>query len=174
MWTMHLSLLPNPPNAEPLDYLRDTATPKDSASASPAVQEGATLRKETQEDAPEDNTDDEDIVDRQEGQNNEEHSSSSSSSESESEEDAELSRMMHEPSDLSSSSDQSSKESKPQFAASKKKRLHDLYGSPAGNISVLIVSCWTFRLPITYMDFVRFVHASQLLSIISVKYSLGW
>ena len=168
MWTMHLSLLPEPPSAEPLDYLQDAATLKDSGTGSPVV---LTPGKKSHGGGPDDSTDDEDIADNPEGRNDEQDSSSSSSSESE--EDNELSRMMREPSDYSSSSDEDSQESKAQPTPSKKRRLHDLYDSPAGNISVLIVSCWTLRLPIMYMDFVRFVGTSQSIPTISVDRSLA-
>ena len=37
----------------------------------------------------------------------------------------------------------------------KARELHRGYDAPAGNIAVLVLACWTIRMPVMYMDFVR-------------------
>ncbi|KAF8529135.1 hypothetical protein BU17DRAFT_36968 [Hysterangium stoloniferum] len=45
-------------------------------------------------------------------------------------------------------------------APEKKKR--NTYEAPAGNIAVLMMGCWTIRLPVMYRDFVRLIEAYKL------------
>lgn len=148
---MNLSLLPEPPAPEPLGY---TGT-EDAAGAR------ATLPSSARKKVLGGRSDEEENVDEPKD-HNDSASSSSSSSDSD-EEDFELSQLMREPSDYASSSDESEQESKPHPAPSKKKELHGLYDSPTGNIAVLVVACWTLRLPVTYMDFIQCVHTSKML-----------
>ena len=44
------------------------------------------------------------------------------------------------------------------FAATRKRRkTFGQYDGPASTLSVLVVACWTLRLPVMYVDFIRSV-----------------
>ena len=65
--------------------------------------------------------------------------------------------LMEENSESSSSDDEvedNDHPAPPKKGVSKNKRYRR-YDAPASNIAVLMVACWTFRLPVLYMDFVR-------------------
>ena len=43
---------------------------------------------------------------------------------------------------------------------SRPRRNFKAYDAPISTISVLMLGCWTLRIPVTYMDFVRFAYSS--------------
>lgn len=150
IWALHLSLLPNPPPAEPYLYALEQAGQKQS-DASPA--------KHKQDET--DKNDASDNGDSSSDRDSPEKSNCSSSPPSDGDEDSELERLLRENSEAPSSSEdeEQSRPRKPilKDKEPKSKDLHRDYDSPAGNISVLMLACWTLRLPVMYMDFVRFV-----------------
>lgn len=82
-----------------------------------------------------------------------------SSSDSSSEEDPEMVLLMEENSGSSSSDDDLDGDAKnllPKESVSKNK-IRRQYDTPASNVAVLMVACWTLRLPVLYMDFIRLV-----------------
>ncbi|KAI0650789.1 hypothetical protein C8Q79DRAFT_1007021 [Trametes meyenii] len=157
VWALHLSLLPNPPTPEPLLHAQDGLGEGSSPPPSPSSK-GAP--------SPEVNGDE---TDKEGGGDEEQSSDSSSSSESESDDsthDSELDELMRENSEESSSSEEEGAEDaskrKPVARAPRKKRTFGLYDVPACTISCLVLACWTLRLPVMYMDFVRLIESYDL------------
>ncbi|GBE79719.1 hypothetical protein SCP_0209200 [Sparassis crispa] len=151
IWTLHLELLPQPPPAEPLEAMHGEGDKKQTEQSSQ-------VQVDTQ---PADISDGEEP--EEEAKDSSDESSSSESDEDE--DDAELAALMRENSSSSSSSDEDI-EKQPKKNVSKKGvqgiRSSRRYDSPASNISVLVLACWTLRLPVIYMDFVRLIEAYEL------------
>lgn len=147
VWALHLALLPNPPPAEPYfhaleQYGEQTASPKRASSPEHAA-DGR-------------QSDDKDDAARSEPS---ESSSSSSSSEDGEEEDPEMAKLLRENSEASSSDDAGTQETpnvEPPAKRRKRQRtqIHSGYDSPAGNLAVLMVACWSLRVPMMYKDFI--------------------
>ncbi|KAF7793654.1 hypothetical protein EIP86_004769 [Pleurotus ostreatoroseus] len=165
IWALHLSLLPNPPPAEPYLYACEQAGGKNRQSdPSQRLKDDGDVAEQQQG-----SSDEEADKDKQESDNS--GSSSSSSNEDddeddeEEEEDPELERLLRENSETpSSSEDEDQPRPKPPQDTKKRKSrdVHRSYDAPAGNISVLMLACWTLRLPVMYMDFVRLIEAYDL------------
>ena len=73
------------------------------------------------------------------------------------ENELELDALMQENSEISDSSDEEDNNLVP--AADKKpskSKTRSAYESPVGTIAVLVVGCWTLRIPVMYRDFSRY------------------
>ena len=87
-------------------------------------------------------------------------SSSSSDSDDSDDGDSELDKLMRENSESPSSDDDEHggpQKDRTSVPVKKRRRTFGQYDAPATTISVLVIACWTLRLPVTYMDFVRYV-----------------
>ncbi|KAI0092694.1 hypothetical protein BDY19DRAFT_1024467 [Irpex rosettiformis] len=163
VWTLHLCLLPQEPPAEPYHHLveqyggkraRDSGQGGEQPLSEPIQQENA--------DVPEDEEKDDD--------HNSAPSSSSSSSSSDDEDqlDDEMERLLRENSEASSSDEEDQLDpSQPiqHEQAGRRKRSKDPnrgYESPASNLAVLMVACWTMRVPLMYMDFIKLINSYDL------------
>ncbi|KAF9821140.1 hypothetical protein IEO21_00748 [Rhodonia placenta] len=150
IWALHLSLLPKPPPAEPLRFRQDQETTEASeARARPQ----STL-------APDDASDGEQEAEELHGDAARASSSSSSASDEE-DEDPAIAELMRENSETSSSEEDAPRPRAPTENA-KKKRPDRQFDAPASTIAVLIVACWTLRLPVTHMDFIKLIEAYKL------------
>ncbi|KAL4076065.1 hypothetical protein J3A83DRAFT_4357184 [Scleroderma citrinum] len=71
--------------------------------------------------------------------------------------DAELDALLQENSEVSSTNEDSSEEETPRIKKRHIKRssLVDRYNRPENTISVLVLACWTIRVPVVYMDFIN-------------------
>ncbi|KLO18016.1 hypothetical protein SCHPADRAFT_993823 [Schizopora paradoxa] len=144
-WALHLSLLSNPPPAEPFLHLQDENPP-------PAANVDD-VTKENSESSDSDSDSD---------------SSSSSSSESEREdaEDPGLADLMREASESDTSNDEEDEADtdKKNVAASAKhqKRRSRQHDHPAGNLAVILCACWSLRVPLIYQDLVRLIDLYKL------------
>lgn len=88
---------------------------------------------------------------------------SQSSSSSSEEEDPELVELLRENSELSSSDDDKEKGHAPQKQAVQSNyRFVDAYDRPVNSIVVLVVACWTMRLPVMYKDFIDIIESYEL------------
>lgn len=128
-WALHISLLPKPLPAEPYHFKNGSSEPEAPGSHS---------RKNSQ------------------GSDNDSDLSPSSSAagDGEREEDPDILEMLRENSETDSSDEEDSKA--PTGVHIKRKRqTRSEYAAPANNIAVLILSCWTLRIPIIYADFVK-------------------
>lgn len=153
---MHLSLLPAPPPAEPYFHLQETQGEPLNATQKSVVEDPE--RDQTQPDGG--NT-------SQKEDEPEDSSSSASSSEGESDDDPEMAELLRENSASGSSDEDESERSPsklPPTATRKigKKGVADRYDSPASNIAVLMLACWTMRIPVMCVDFRKSVVPTRL------------
>ncbi|THH19848.1 hypothetical protein EW146_g1408 [Bondarzewia mesenterica] len=176
VWALHLSLLPSPPPPEPWLHEQDVGgnpSKRVHDSANPKLARTKPEKDEGKSDLGEEPSSDKD------GHETSNDSSSSSSSSSESEEesesdegdtDPEMDELLRDLSETSSSvgdgnhgDDASDKpRPKPHKRTSKIKSAAGRHDGPASNIAVLVLACWTIRLPIIYMDLIRLIEAHDL------------
>lgn len=144
IWALHLALLPHPPPAEPYHCAVEQyggAKEQQQTSSSDPRASGGTDKK------------DEDLSKDLE---------SPSSSSSDEDEDPDMERLLRENSEASSSSEDEEEAQLRQpkaveGAKRSKSGLNRGYDSPAGNIAVLMLACWTLRIPVMYMDCITYV-----------------
>ncbi|TDL29574.1 hypothetical protein BD410DRAFT_710126 [Rickenella mellea] len=133
-WALHLSLLDSPPPAEPYFQAEEGNRANDAD-------------KQTTEDDR-----DKDVS-----------GTSSSDGDKDEVDDPEMGALLMENSETEGSDDDGTAESplkKPIFDnPATKRRKGD---SPAGNVAVLVLACWTLRLPVVYTDFIRLIEAYTL------------
>ncbi|PPR07036.1 hypothetical protein CVT26_005237 [Gymnopilus dilepis] len=150
VWALNLSLLPDPPPAEPYHHAQenrvaDPTAAKDGQDAADSPKAKQASDGDGGEDEAEDDEekDDEKLED---------------------EEDSELEALMRENSEISSSSDDEGGDvphAGPSMRYRKDKgRL--AYESPMSTIAVLVVACWTMRIPVLYSDFTRIIESYEL------------
>jgi len=157
IWTIHLSLLPNPPPAEPYLHLQDTQGETQTTTQVSVVPN----TEESQTPPNGGNT-------SQEEDELKEFSSSESSSEGEEdEEDPEMTKLLLENSESGSSDDDAiidpaRKLSETSTRRAKKRSLLNRYDSPASNVAVLMVACWTMRIPVMCADFRKIIELHEL------------
>ena len=138
IWALHLSLLPDPPPAEPYLYERET-------KGEPSIV-GERDRVESSDDEKEDV-----------------HRSNSSSDEEAGAIDPELASLLRLNSesddDGTSNASEPDAQTQPNKKGSKGKRKRGrkayAYDGPASLVAVLVVACWTMRIGKLYTDFVR-------------------
>lgn len=159
IWALHLSLLPNPPPVEPYyNAVGDEDTPTKEEDI---AHNRSPLTPDTREPTP------------REKAKSEDPSSSSSSDESDTPEaelepdedhDPELAQLLRENSEYSSSSDeedQDDAERVPEVTKKRKRHGRHRFEGPASAIAVLMVACWTLRIPVLYRDFYRLGNCSS-------------
>ncbi|GJE84201.1 hypothetical protein PsYK624_002770 [Phanerochaete sordida] len=150
VWALHLSLLPSPPAAEPYFHVQSQYGGQAAAEA-PQTDKGE-LSKAGDKPPPKGSGD--------------EDAESTASSSTEEEEDLDMDELLKENSEApSSSEDDDGDESRPrarQDRRRKDKTTFRPYDSPAANIAVLMLACWTLRLPVMYMDFKRLIESYDL------------
>lgn len=138
IWALHLSTLPHAISPEPLLHKQDEEA--EPASPIKRFSERELVHPGRSQDVKDGGSDPESI--------------DSSSSEEEEEEDPELEALLEQlsPSSEDEDLDLSSaavKQTQPN------RRARGVYELPANNIAVLIVACWTLRIPITFRDFTK-------------------
>ncbi|KAG1866532.1 hypothetical protein DFJ58DRAFT_679366 [Suillus subalutaceus] len=140
-WALHLNLLPRPPPAEPYHHLREQkGNNPDAGDTKPLL-----------DNLDESKSDDDDGDGPQ---------SSSSSSE---EEDPELAELLRENSEISSSDEDKEKDHTSQkHGVQSSYRFVGTYDRPVNCIVVLVVACWTIRLPVMYKDFINVIESYEL------------
>lgn len=140
IWALHLALLPNPPLIEPNhDNQGSTQDKQGGENLNTTAEKNDAVTSESR-DA------DSDKEQRSQGEDDEEGG-----------DDPELAALLQMNSDISSSSDSEIEEPRRQEADVKAKRQKGRYSyeMPASTIAVLIVACWTMRIPIISRDFTR-------------------
>lgn len=157
LWALHLSLLPNPPPAEPYLHAHEQ-----QGDVSPATQ-ATSLQTPRQTQTPTEGGGD---GDEGEAANTERDSSSSASESTDTEDDPEMAALMRDASESSSSEEDDSATRPLQTESSTKhKGKHRNYGkydAPANTIAVLVLACWTMRLPMIYQDFIKIIETYEL------------
>jgi RNA polymerase I-specific transcription initiation factor RRN7 len=140
LWTIHLNLLPSPPPPEPFFYAQESG--KNTSDSSVNRQKKATVSLNTGR--SEENRD----------ENSEDSGSSSSSSVHDGEDDPEGEYTES----ISSSFEVGEGEpvsSVPLHVTGKRKIQTGRYEVLASTVVVLILACWTMRIPVIYMDFIK-------------------
>ncbi|CCM01610.1 uncharacterized protein FIBRA_03670 [Fibroporia radiculosa] len=169
IWALHLSLLPNPPPPEPLLFSRDVhGTEPSNVRRTPPPEEGSDDERARETDGEQDAA--QDHASRPSSP-----SSSSSENDDGDDDDLEMEVLMQENSDTSSS-DEDDAPRPPRadaYAVAKRKHPSRVYDAPASNVAVLMVACWTLRLPVTYMDFIRLIEEYKLQYLDPVRF-LPW
>ena len=138
LWALHLSLLPSPPPPEPL------------------LHEQATQGHISDEDAG--------AVEKQKEKASPERSGASTPEDDKSDDDSEIDELLRALSESSSSEDDKDgdiEQPRPKPEGSGRKLKPFGRHGPANNVALLMVACWTLRLPIMYMDFIRFAVTSE-------------
>jgi RNA polymerase I-specific transcription initiation factor RRN7 len=141
IWALHLSLMPQPPPAEAhfdLEESAPTKGPGDTNAKTSCAERGF----------------------QSDGEGEQSDSSGSSASDEEDDEDPELNELMQENSESSSSSEDGGvdRTTKVPLAPPKvqsAKKQFSRYASLSSTIAVLMLACWTIRIPVIYMDFIR-------------------
>ncbi|KAH9943461.1 uncharacterized protein BXZ73DRAFT_40601 [Epithele typhae] len=158
LWALHLSLLSSPPIAESLLHLQG----KEGAGAN-----GSQTRQPKEGDTPQGR--DSDSKSDEGSAQNVSLGSSSSSSESVSEEsdrDDDLEALMRENSESSSTDEEESAEERAQRKDSesmrRKARQFVQSDAPVSTLSILVVACWTLRIPVMYNDLLRLVEGYEV------------
>lgn len=140
LWALHLSLLPSPPPPEPLLHKQATYGHPSSKLADPKKSKSNTTVN-SDEILP--------------GQTNVNTSESDDS-----EEDSETDELLFLFSETSLSEDDKddddSRQPHPKPKSSRHKVDTFVRNGPASNVALLMVACWTLRLPIIYKDLIRF------------------
>jgi hypothetical protein len=154
LWALHLSLLPDPPPAEPYLHARENVgtergDPEDAVEQPPSSlpSEGFPSRLDSDQEAGSGD----------ESDRNEEEGKQALNNDEDEEEDSELEALMRENSDLSSSSDEDETQGEPLPKKKGKKKGRSAEESPVSTIAVLVLGCWTLRIPVMYRDFSRHV-----------------
>ena len=84
------------------------------------------------------------------------------------EEDTLLADLLKEASESESSEDEKSQATPRKTKSARKPR--NTYELPAGNIAVLMMACWTMRLPVMYKDFIRYVDFEDVRDLLIVSF----
>ncbi|KAH6914843.1 hypothetical protein BKA70DRAFT_1257190 [Coprinopsis sp. MPI-PUGE-AT-0042] len=170
IWALYLELVPRAIPPEPYNFAQQDvgveAGNNNDKSEKPRVGSeppgnGTTERKllgnnkESDLDASESNT--------------ESASDTSSESDRDPNED-EIERLMRENSELESSDNEgedgnagpAAAKPKSKKSKSRSRQMQQLYESPANTIAILVIACWTLRVPVAYCDFSRAIESYEL------------
>ncbi|KAI0307155.1 hypothetical protein B0F90DRAFT_1807830 [Multifurca ochricompacta] len=160
LWALHLCLLPSPPPPEPV--LHNQATQGDAGDNGPTLGDSKRLSRGF-------TTTEGDKAIGAQGRKASLWQSGGSSSESESnsksEDDSEMDELLGILSQSSSSEDDEDDDTgQPRPKPEGSERKSNMFGKwgPASNIAVLVVACWTLRLPIIYLDLIRLIESYDL------------
>lgn len=136
IWALHLSTLPHAISPEPLLYKEDGGS--ETYSPIKCFSGGERTHSNQSRDAGGKGTDSESL----------------NSSSSEEEEDPELEALLEQ---LSASSEDGDPDppSAPIEQIHPIRKARAVYELPANNIAVLILACWTLRIPVTFRDFTK-------------------
>ncbi|KAG5648986.1 hypothetical protein DXG03_000335 [Asterophora parasitica] len=163
VWALHLDLLPNPPPAEPYRYAQEVRDAE--VQGDKDVDEGNEKRKEKESEDDDSSSEEDSDDDSQEEVKG-----------PRAEDDSELAALLRVNSDVDeSSTEEEEEEDKDKSSTRKGKdkgkksnkgigrmRGRHVYESPASTIAVLVVACWTLRVPALCRDFTRLIESYEL------------
>jgi RNA polymerase I-specific transcription initiation factor RRN7 len=132
LWALHLSLLPSPPPPEPLVHQQATQGHVDERASEEIGTQGEKASPNL--------------------------SDPSSSHGDDVEDNADIDELLRELSESSSSEDDKAdnlRQPRPKPEASGHKVKSFSRNGPQSNIALLMVACWTLRLPVMYLDLIR-------------------
>ena len=146
LWALHLSLLPSPPPPEPLLHKQATHGHFNGGASKPA---------DSKESKSSSSADDKKALGREEISPGEFNANTPESDDSE--EDSEMDELLFLLSESSLSEDDRGNDDGKQPPVKLEAREQTFVrNGPASNVALLMVACWTLRLPIIYMDLIRF------------------
>lgn len=137
-------MLSDPPSAEPYHFALELRDGDSNERGSDAT--GAKGKKNVEE-----------------SESGEDESHSEEEGQEEKSRDEELEALLRANSDLEDSSDGEDEEKPVKQARDIQSRRQQIYESPASTIAVLIVGCWTLRVPALCRDFTRQVDPERLM-----------
>ncbi|KAJ3869410.1 hypothetical protein EV359DRAFT_30132 [Lentinula novae-zelandiae] len=156
LWALHLSLLPDPPPSEPFFDARPTR------SSTPNLVKGK-VQPEHQPSNIRSKTKSRPHFTETRPSSPLPSDSPSSSSEQDDSEDSEMAELMRENSESEDDDDSelNDADSKGQMRGEagekRRKRGHNAHEGPVNNLAVLVVACWTLRIPMMYSDIIRHI-----------------
>ncbi|PPQ98550.1 hypothetical protein CVT24_004041 [Panaeolus cyanescens] len=166
LWALNLALLPDPPSAEPYDFSQENKTGKEENAQSQSGD--AQKRKANVSQSGEAAGSDSDHEGEDATNVIKDEEISNAPEDVDDDDDDELDELMRENSEISSTSDDDQEEKggvdgeTATNTKSGKRRGRLMYESPACTIAVLMVACWTLRLPIMYRDLTRLIERYEL------------
>ncbi|KIM68791.1 hypothetical protein SCLCIDRAFT_13532 [Scleroderma citrinum Foug A] len=142
LWALHLSAIPNPPPPEPFHHIQDMNSGATTLGGHVAKDTDGWQQNDAQPNARTSSFRDEDGV------------------------DAELEALLQESSEVSSTDLDSSEEEHPL----PRQKLHvkrsgscaGYFDPPDSTIAILVLACWTIRVPVVYMDFVSAIEGHSI------------
>ncbi|KAF9446946.1 hypothetical protein P691DRAFT_803239 [Macrolepiota fuliginosa MF-IS2] len=159
VWSLHLSLLPDPPPPEPYSYLQEQEVNNKNEFRGDVVDKAtnATLPPVTEQGSEDptlvDGRDQEDIGE---------------SEKSESGDDSEMEELLRQNSEISSSSEEDDPDdptrasSRPRIDGRRKTKTSRIIESSASTLAVLIIAFWQLRIPVMYRDLARIIESYEL------------
>ncbi|KAJ3882909.1 hypothetical protein F5051DRAFT_318721 [Lentinula edodes] len=158
LWALHLSLLQDPPPSEPFFDARPTRsfTPNLAKGKVQPDHQPSNIRSKTKSRPHSTET-------RPSSPLPSDSPSSSSSGQDEDSEDSEMAELMRENSESEDDDDSelNDADSKGQMRGEagekRRKRGHSAHEGPMNNLAVLVVACWTLRIPMMYSDIIRHI-----------------
>ncbi|EGO01877.1 hypothetical protein SERLA73DRAFT_177450 [Serpula lacrymans var. lacrymans S7.3] len=164
IWALHLNLLPNPPPAEPFFHILE----QNGERPDPVPNVKPPLPSRGQEEEPPEG---ENKIKTREEAESSGSESSLSSDENQGEEDPELTELLRENSETSSSDEEADEapQSKPGNRPKHQRGLVGKYDGPLSTVAVLVLACWTMRLPVMYMDFIKIIDSYKLPYLESIR-----
>ncbi|KAF9268060.1 hypothetical protein L218DRAFT_1053429 [Marasmius fiardii PR-910] len=147
IWTLHLNLLPDPPSAEP-----HFDRPQEQNDTLRAV--GPSESKKLQAYAESVSSSSEENENRQ--ANDETYESD--------QEDPSIAELLRQNSETESDDEDQNDDDRTQGqqVSAVRKKHHVIYETPLNNLAVLVIACWTMRIPILYRDLLRYVALYEL------------
>ncbi|KAG5724960.1 hypothetical protein E4T56_gene12493 [Termitomyces sp. T112] len=148
IWALHLELLPDPPTAEPYRFAQELRDDEDDDEGGSEKTDAGMKGEESGEEIESEDESHSDEEDEQEEKSR----------------DEELEALLRANSDLEDSSDDEDGEKPPKPAGRMpgRRRGYQVYESPESTIAVLIVGCWTLRIPVLCRDFTRVIESYKL------------
>ncbi|KXN89663.1 RNA polymerase I-specific transcription initiation factor rrn7 [Leucoagaricus sp. SymC.cos] len=158
IWSLHLSLLRDPPPPEPYSYLQDQEHINRKAPQGDLerkISEASTLSP-IEEQAP--SPSNEDGVDQEDAGETEK---------SDSGDDSEMEELLRQNSEISSSSDEGDQDDPSQMPRAaridgRRIKTTRIIESPASALAVMMVALWQLRIPVMYQDLARVIESYEL------------
>ncbi|KAI6134931.1 hypothetical protein EV401DRAFT_2085234 [Pisolithus croceorrhizus] len=138
LWAMHLTLIRDPPPAEPLQHAREMRGPAPGIHMDRSDMSDAKGVEDDQQDP------------------GVEYSSNENST------DSELEALLQENSASSSTSEDEVQQARKTYHAKLSTRFVGRFDRPENTIAILVLACWTVRLPVIYMDIINAIEGHSI------------
>ncbi|KAI3612209.1 ribosomal protein [Moniliophthora roreri] len=160
IWALHLSLLPDPPPAEPYYHAQREAR-AESEDPNPSLKHHSSPVPDKRVPSPDSYL--------SEGEDNKHRIRIGSGQSDSEEEDSEMAELLRQNSESEDDGDEEEDDGSTLKQAPKITRRR-AYEGPANNLAVLMIACWTMRVPMLYRDFARYAELYELPYLDPVRY----